>query len=370
MDAEEDGIVNVRSYRMGARLLLAGSAMVFALLAAEGFLRLALGPNTPAALRRPHFVVRADGMIETDVFLSCKIGYAHHQAFPMRKSKDTFRVALLGGSSIEALGDADRLKDSLVAAEVAERVEMMNFGLCGCGTDRVLLSAAQAIKLGADALLVYSGHNEFIDESDPATYRKPGWFHRHSRLYQMWAGPAWVPEPGRLYSDEDKEAVYEKFRGNLLELVRRARAEGKMLVLGTVACNFLTPPVPYTLDIYDASRLPHQPVATYKQALIHLSAGRISEADAALQEAVSACPRPWRVTERMNGILRQIAREHGVPMADVETQVRRRSPHGIPGYDLFEDHAHLNETGNTILMDVFAATLVDALRRDKETSRR
>ncbi|HRZ16716.1 MAG TPA: SGNH/GDSL hydrolase family protein, partial [Candidatus Hydrogenedentes bacterium] len=66
-----------------------------------------------------------------------------------------------------------------------------------------------------------------------------------------------------------------------------------------------------------------------------------------------------------NAILRELAAENGVPLADVEAAVIAAEPHGVPGETLFNDHCHLNPAGNALLVRVYEKEILRALGAGK-----
>jgi len=278
------------------------------------------------------------------------------QEFMRSKASGVFRVALVGGSSVFSLGRAPRLQ-GLLTAGLHRRVEIINFGFCGTGSDRVLLSVREALQFDVDAVLVYTGHNEFSSHSDRSRYRQPSWLQLNCRLYQLLK-PAWRPHPGRLYSETEKEQVFQGFRKNLENIVNMVNDRKKIMVLGTVAANYQAPPLIYSCGRYALSELPPEPMAAYQKGIALLQARRPGEARPYLIEAFLTSPRPMRATPKINEIIREVAAEHQVPLADVEQLVIDASPDGIPGNDLFWDWCHLNLRGQDIWQDAYAAQLI------------
>lgn len=321
-------------------------------------LRLAGYPCTPEDLRAPVFV--SDNGVTYHTRWLFTFDYRAgvlKQQFMRSKAPGVFRVALVGESSVYSLGQAPHLQ-SLLATGLHRRIEVVNFGFCGTGSDRVLLSVCEALKFDVDAVLVYAGHNEFSSHSDRSRYRQPGWLQLNCRLYQLLK-PAWQPHPGRLYSESEKKQIYHEFHQNLEAIFDTLNGRGRpIMVWGTVSANLEAPPVIYKSELYDLSKLPPEPLAAHQKGMALLSQGRRSEARPYLIEAFSSSPRPMRATPKINEIIREVAAEHRIPLADVEQAVMDKSPDGIPGYDLFWDHCHLNERGQDILQEVFAAQLI------------
>lgn len=358
--------------------------VVAVLAAAELFLQWRKFPYEPPALLRPIFVDAGDGMLETDPFLAHDVETAaNYQKFSRKKPPDTLRIAMLGGSSVCMLEDARLLKQWLVAegyAASADNVEVLNLGVRGCGSDRAVVSAREALDYDVDALLLYAGHNEFISESNYNTYRQPGWLARKSKVVQLLTGNPWRPEPGKFYSKEEKQQVYKQFEQNLRSIEAMARDAGVPLVWGTVSTNLALAPKIYDSTVYSLEEVPREPWQQYKKGLELLSQSRFDEARAAFQKSIDESPRPFRATTRINEVLRATAAELSVPLADVERRVLERAPHGVPGIScpkgrefhiyqkldgLFADHCHLNQRGRSILLETFAQVLVEELQRTK-----
>ena len=343
------------------KLLLASMPVVLLVLVAELVLHVVGFPYDPDTLLRPHFVPAEKGWMVTRPLYTRIDTSAHPQRFRRKKEPGVLRIALLGGSSVKMMGDAIPLEETL-EQNTGRHVEILNMGLCGCGTDRALVSARQALQLDADAILLYSGHNEFICGANRETYQRRGWLHRNSKLVQLCIGNAWIPEPGKLYRQAEKKAIYSRLERNLRELSRLCRDAGVPLVWGTVPANLRIPPLVYMKGQHGSGKLAPEPMFEYQHGADLYNKERYPEAKHVLQQAIGASPRPWRATWRINQILRDVASELRVPLADVEQHVTDASPQEIPGSSLFSDHCHLNQDGYTILMDTFAETLVRELR--------
>ncbi len=68
---------------------------------------------------------------------------------------------------------------------------------------------------------------------------------------------------------------------------------------------------------------------------------------------------PLRAPNAIRRIVTDVARERGVPLIDFASWIEKRSPHGIPGADVFLDHVHLTIDGYRLL----ALEIVDELAR-------
>lgn len=82
-------------------------------------------------------------------------------------------------------------------------------------------------------------------------------------------------------------------------------------------------------------------------ALLHYLKGRALQALGRSDESFRAYSRakqedivPLRAPDELNQVLREVAARELVPLVDVESLFRARSPDGIPGYNLMVDHVH------------------------------
>ena len=101
---------------------------------------------------------------------------------------DARRVLLLGGSNTQSFPHAELQRRLDAAARRdhpggdAPRHEVINLGRAGYGSERVAILAAQARVLEPDGVVIYSGHNEFVE----------GGF----RLEVQTAAPGWLARTG------------------------------------------------------------------------------------------------------------------------------------------------------------------------------
>jgi lysophospholipase L1-like esterase len=68
----------------------------------------------------------------------------------------------------------------------------------------------------------------------------------------------------------------------------------------------------------------------------------------------------WRAPSRVNDFLRRLAREHRLPLVDLEKAFEARARQGIIDRALFADSIHPNHAGHTLVAETIARTLADA----------
>jgi hypothetical protein len=183
------------------------------------------------------------------------------------------RVLLLGGSNTRRLAEAylqQRLSD--LSPEQHPGWEVFNLGREGYGSERVAILLEQALVLEPDVVVVYSGHNEFIerrfaDELDSSMSfweREIAFGLSNLRSFRLLKG-LWASEPpprdtSRESDDRPEDfqlaiktfntmtwtgtlRYLEAFRRNLARLSARATDAGTSVVLCTLVSNDFAPPV-------------------------------------------------------------------------------------------------------------------------------
>lgn len=182
---------------------------------------------------------------------------------------DARRVFLFGGSN------AARTPGSLVQrtleeefARTGERFEFFNFGRSGYGSARVLILLEQALELEPELVVIYSGHNEFVEygfqldveaQAPSALAGALPWA-ESLRAYRALTeafrprserGTRMGPAPQRSAFEHDKFkgftyaqtlAQLERYRANLRAMCALAEERGARVLVCTLFGNQLAPP--------------------------------------------------------------------------------------------------------------------------------
>jgi tetratricopeptide (TPR) repeat protein len=197
-------------------------------------------------------------------------------------------------------------------------------------------------------------------------------------------------------------AVYDHFARNLSDIIRTGRSSGARIVVSTMAVN-LRDSAPFASahrrDLSESNKSKWE--LRYRNGMAAQSARRIEEAarwyrDAAQIDAdyaelrfrqgccalalgeSAAAQRQFvaardldtlrfRCDSRLNGLIRQTVSNGNDPrvlLADAEQAFAGQSPQGLPGGDLFYEHAHLTFEGNYLLARTLAPKLESLLPED------
>lgn len=292
------------------------------------------------------------------------------QRFRAAKEEGEFRAFALGGSSVNYLGDGLLGLDGRLGAAFSgryDRVEIINVGGLTYGSQRIVPIAAEVLKYEPDLILLYSGHNEF-EELEQMEFvdleglpwqrrlshlalfrlirdRKARWTMRqlereHNQAVMAHSDVDYLKVWQHTFSPGEVEERMRSFRRNLVMIAQMCKARSVPLIVGTVPSNLLKP------------SLTAESAPGFEPARALYAEGRYAEGLAATRRFLRSVPR-HQASDAENEIIRAVAEEYGLTLADVETAICAAEPHGVPGETLFSDECHLNLEGNLILIDVF-----------------
>ena len=103
-----------------------------------------------------------------------KLIHFNRQTFPAEKEKGTFRIFSVGGSTAyghpwrDPVSFSGWLRELLPKADPSRKWEVINAGGISYASYREAMLIAELVRYQPDLILVYSGHNEFLEER---TYR-------------------------------------------------------------------------------------------------------------------------------------------------------------------------------------------------------
>ncbi len=184
--------------------------------------------------------------------------------------------------------------------------------------------------------------------------------------------------------DPRKEVVYRNFNQNLEDILRAGRDSGARILLNTVAVNLKDCPPFGSLS---ATNLPPAQAATFEKLLQEASVdqdqGDFTGATNQFEAAAAICPQsaevqyrlgecllnltnqaaarqhfqlaadtdtlPFRADSHLNDLIKAAGQKFAGPnlvLCDAAAGLAAAAPDGIPGYESFFEHVHLNFPGN------------------------
>ncbi len=178
------------------------------------------------------------------------------------------RVMMFGGSNTEGFL-VDWVEAPLQQALPAPGVEVFNLGRHGYGSERVRILFTQALEYDPDVVLIYMGHNEFIEQGFAAElierWRQP-WLLRvteklsalHSMNVAVDVAESLARDQASLTPEQQRgrgeatvfrsltwertQIFFEVYEENLRAMVSLARDAGAQVVLSTLVGNDFDPP--------------------------------------------------------------------------------------------------------------------------------
>jgi hypothetical protein len=200
------------------------------------------------------------------------------QAIPPKGAR--LRVLLFGESNTQGFPTA-WIEEQLNRLAPEPGFEVINLGRAGYGSERIVILLQQAFVLEPDVILLYCGHNEFVEPGvalDLVQLRQAPWptraVERLSRLRTLNVlaevladePDAAKPEPRRVRDQQfaqlnyaDTLVFYDVYRRNVQAMLRAAEERGVPVLLSTIAGNMLFPPlvpgVPEGLSAEDLTAL-------------------------------------------------------------------------------------------------------------------
>ena len=347
----------------------------------------------------------------------------HLDFFRAERRPETFRIIFQGESSAAGFpyrhgGAPSRMLQQRLQATFPDRdIEVVNTALTADNSYTLLDLAGEVIAQRPDAVMIYTGHNEYYGVFGVGSSQSAGrarWLTkaylrlRHLRIAQLMGslfgrGAAPAGEGGEprtvmelmagdqripLGSARYREGV-EQFRANLRELLGRYRAAGIPVFIGTVASNerdqppFVSGLAPGTDsaawgrayragleamgrgDPAGAERALREAVrmdstaadALYALGRVYNARGDAGRARVHYRAAKEADQLRFRAPEALNRVIREEAARHGATVVETQRALERAAPGGSIGGTLMLEHLHPNVDGYFLIADAFYEAL-------------
>lgn len=326
--------------------------------------------------------------------------------FPEHKGEGTVRIFVLGESSAAGFpygrwaSPAALLQQRLQRTYPDRRIEVVNTAMAAVTSYVLLDFADEIIEHEPDAVVIYTGHNEYLGiggvGSSLASARSPALARtiaglRRLHLYRsierllasVGGGDELPRHDGTLMARVAAERsipldspLYrrglEQFRGNLERLLRKYREAGVEVFIGTLASNERDQPpfASVSPDEVEASA-----IARYRDAQRLDAAGDFAAARIEYLAAKDRDELRFRAPESFNELIRELATASDSRLVDVQRALASASRDGIIGADLMLEHVHPNAEGYFRLASAYVPAMTGwlgppSVAVDDETARR
>lgn len=298
--------------------------------------------------------------------------------FPIEKPARNMRIFALGESSVNYLDYEFPLLEKRLQEQLAEKVDSVTIVNCGglsYGSQRIMAIAAEVLQYDPDLIMLYCGHNEFEEleqlaiadlrtlplqrilsksalcrfiRDRIASFQISQLQDEHNQRLlaaQPDSNKAW----GHTFSPQEIAARMAAFRNNIAIIIQMCRDRRVPIVIGSIPSNLINP------------YLTGEHAVKYKAIQDLFARGEHEKALPLARDLLKNAGR-HQSSDTENGILRSLAAEYGIPLADVEAAIIAAEPHHVPGETLFNDHCHLNPKGNAILCATYEKAILGLFR--------
>jgi tetratricopeptide (TPR) repeat protein len=352
-----------------------------------------------------------------------KPNYIHRQ-----KSEKTYRIFVLGASAAVGFPDhtagfSRKLGVMLRHGFPELEIEVANLATAAINSHVVFDIARRSAAFDPDLFLIYLGNNEVIGPFGPTAELTLPLDNVHLiraissvrrlRVSQWVSGLLSEPSPPKewrgmrafidhpfSHSDPRLDSVYANFRRNLEDIRRIALASGARIVFSSVISN-IGDFAPFAsehrsgitraeltqwdrhfrqgstkllhgdfqgsiIDLRNALELDDEySELHFKLGKAYLSTGEDELAREHLTRARDLDVLRFRADSKINSIIKDVATAHGDETGRVYyVDPTSLAPDGIPGFDLFLEHVHLNSRGNDLLARMLFEAVEDIITAD------
>ncbi|MGB7324703.1 MAG: SGNH/GDSL hydrolase family protein [Rubripirellula sp.] len=303
-------------------------------------------------------------------------------SFPRIKSAGTRRVFVLGGSTVQGRPFSTEtafstwLRLQLQAADPNTNFEVINCGGVSYASYRVAKILDEVLAYQPDAIVIYTGHNEFLEDRSYDHIRKLGPIRRMiTRVTASWATASWIQrklmpaeirDPVILATEVDtrldhiggldsyrndphwRSEVESQFNQSFSRMLRAAQVAKVPVIVCTPSSDLVkTPPFKSdsTVARFDAS-------LTYAAGRAKWEASEAAEAKRLLVLARNQDVCPLRATDAIVQSVHNICRDFETPMIDTDALLDMRNhlgakvSDGIADPEFFVDHLHPTIAGH------------------------
>lgn len=311
------------------------------------------------------------------------------EPFKVEKAKNTFRIFVLGESTTAGYpylhnGSFHRwLQYRLMHTYPDINFEVINVSLTAVNSYTVLDFGKQVVNYQSDAVLVYTGHNEYYgalgigSTSHIANNRflvQTVLVLKELRLVQLVNNVILSFKPASSNPDQRENlmkrmaqqqaipyqsAVYQagiaQFRSNMTELCRFMHDKNVPVFLSTLVSNEKDQK-PFISDSSDTSAN-----MLYAGANESYQSGKYPQAKRDYIKAKEFDLLRFRAPEAMNTAIRELAKQYtNVHLVNARTVFEEHSPNGIIGNETLLEHVHPNLYGYALLSEAFYQSIKNA----------
>jgi tetratricopeptide (TPR) repeat protein len=313
--------------------------------------------------------------------------------FLKEKPKNGYRIFVLGESSAAGFPYGNNLtfprilNRRLSDVFPDKHVEIVNTSMTAINSYTQLDFMDEILQHQPDAILIYSGHNEFygaLGVGSMESFGKQRWmvkttlFLQKFRVYVLMQNLIAALEKmfgvnsGDVLSDpsatlmerivknktipfksDEYELGINQFKENIREIIQSAKNAGVKIIISELVSN-IGDNKPFK-SVETKNFPPAQKI--YDLAVKLKNSGKFEEAKKAFYFAKDLDVLRFRASEDLNIIIHELADEHKVPVVPMKAYFESNSPNQIIGNNLMHEHLHPNFDGYFLMADAFFNTM-------------
>lgn len=321
-----------------------------------------------------------------------------YEFLAQQKPDNAYRIVVMGESTTAGWPYPNnvmfsRILNQRLADAFPDRyIEIINVAISAINSYTLLDLIDEVLAQQPDAILIYTGHNEFYGALGVASTESLGKYRPLVLLYlsarklktvellengvaqaRRWAGSllhgdapgdAYGTLMGRMigetriaYGSANYDIAKRQFQTNLHAIYAKAATAGVPVVISELVSNLRDHP-PF-VAVSSETALPADIV--YRWAQMLEADGKYELARTAYYWAKDLDALRFRASEDFNDIIHRVAAEFKSPVVPMKAYFEAASPHGLIGFDLMLEHLHPNVEGHFIMSDAF----FDVMRRQR-----
>ncbi len=307
--------------------------------------------------------------------------------FKKNKSENSYRIFVMGGSTAASWPYP---RNVLFSRALAQRlsdvfpdknIEVINTGIAAVNSFTLLDFTDEILAQEPDAVLIYSGHNEFYGALGAGSTESVGQSRGLIKTYlalsklktfQLIRSVADSSKQLFMPAEEDRSGhttlmskmvgnnsiaygseIYlnakQNYEANLTEMLSKITAHGVSVMLAELVSNFRDHP-PF-ISINETGHLSAS--ASYESANQLYEQQMYDMAKEAYTMAKDHDGLRFRASEDFNDSIYKIAAQFDVPVVPMKAYFEKASPNGIIGKELMLEHLHPNVDGYMLMSDAF-----------------
>ncbi|MCK4792196.1 MAG: bacterial transcriptional activator domain-containing protein [Desulfobacteraceae bacterium] len=313
--------------------------------------------------------------------------------FLKQKPKNGYRIFMLGGSTAvgwpfgENMMPSRPLSRRLSETFADKQIEVINLAFTAINTYSQLDFVDEILEQEPDAILIYSGHNEFYGALGIGSAKSVGkhrWLvNAYLRLQHLKSfmllkemitsvqsltakGGGDKPKVSLMrtmvqdtnipYNSPVYKQGVNQFEGNLRDIIGKFRAAGVDVIVSELVSN-LKDQAPFVSISSDEQESADKAFHTAEQLE---QEGRFDEARKAYIRAKDLDALRFRAPEEFNEIINRLGTEFDVPVVPMKSYFESASLNSIIGSNLMMEHLHPNVNGFFLMSEAF----FDVMRKE------